>query len=328
MVACTRRKAVIMAGILVFLCSSFAMSGGQQDTGTAEFPRKTVEIVVSFGAGGSNDVLARIAAKYAEEYLGQEIIVRNYPGGGQVTGQLEAWNRPADGYTVLTINPGIIQNPILKDVPFEYDDWEPIVLYNLDPEVFAVNANSPYQTFEDVIEASKTKPLKLITPGAGTNPHVAGMYVEQQTGARFEYVHAQSGADETMMLIGGHGDALINTIGAVYTAVQEGHVRLLGVMGEDVTETIKEVDSEVETFFDVGYDVGYWAWRGLGVKKGTPQDRVDILHDAFKKAVFDPECAKAFEEAGFSVVFKDGEDLKEFIEYQQGYMSELLRKVQ
>jgi tripartite-type tricarboxylate transporter receptor subunit TctC len=297
--------------------------GEAQQEGAA-FPAKPLEIVCPFGAGGANDVLARIVSKTAEKYLGQEIIVRNYPGGGQVTGQLEAWNRPADGYAVLSINPGIIQNPILKDVPFEYDDWEPIVL----PEVFAVNAKSPYKTFEDVIAASKRKPLKLITPGAGTNPHVCGMYVEQQTGARFEYVHAQSGADETMMLIGGHGDALINTIGAVYTAVQEGDVRLLGVMGEEVTDSIKEVDTKVETFYDMGYDVGYWAWRGFGVKKGTPQEVVDILHDAFKKAVFDPECAKGFEEAGFSVVFKDGEDLKEFIRYQQGYMSELLRKVQ
>jgi tripartite-type tricarboxylate transporter receptor subunit TctC len=131
-----------------------------------------------------------------------------------------------------------------------------------------------------------------------------------------------------MMLIGGHGDALINTIGAVYTAVQEGDVRLLGVMGEGITDTIKEVDTEVETFFDMGYDVGYWAWRGLGVKKGTPQDRAEILYEAFKKAVATPECAKAFEDAGFSVIYKDGQDLVEFIEYQQGYMSELLRKVQ
>ncbi len=311
--------------VVVFVCFLVVVGGVVANGQTkGAFPEDVVRVVVSFGAGGSNDVLARIAALHTEKYLGQNIVVENYPGGGQVLGQLEAWNSPADGYTLLTINPGIIQSPILKEVPFKYNDWEPLVVYNLDPEVFAVRADSPYKTFADVIEASKEKPLLVAVPGAQTNPHICGLYVEKQTGAKFKYVYGESGAEEVMQLVGGHVDAVINTVGAVYSTVQEGEVRLLGVMGEEVTETIKEVAPDVTTFYDQGYDVGYWAWRGLAVKKGTPQEAIDVLSEAFGKAASDPEFIKGFEEAGFAVVYKGGKDLKDFIEYQNAYMSELL----
>jgi tripartite-type tricarboxylate transporter receptor subunit TctC len=318
------KRIVPVLAILAILAGTAFAAGEKEAAARPAFPTTTVRIVASFGAGGANDILARIAARYAEKYLGQKIIVQNYPGGGQVTGQLEAWHAPTDGYTLLTLNPGIIQNPILKDVPFTYADWELITLYNLEPEVFAVRSDSPYKTFADAIEASKQKALKVATPGALTNPHICGMYVEKQTGARFEYVHAESGADETMLLLGGHADAVINTIGAVYTAVQEGDARLLGVMGEEIPKAVSELDKTVTTFYDQGYDVGYWAWRGLAVKKGTPPDVVEILREAFAKVARDPEMIKAIEEAGFEVVVKEGDELKKFIEYQQEYMSELL----
>lgn len=315
-------------GLLVLcllLAAGALFAEGQADAGSDAYPSKNLEVVISFGPGGSNDVLARIASQYAEKYLGEKIVTQNYPGGGQLLGQIEAWGRPSDGYSLLTINPGIIQNPILKDAPFTHEDWQPIVLYNLDPEVFAVRADSPYETFEDLIEASKKKKITVAVPGALTNPHVCGLYVEQQTGAQLEYVYGESGAEEVMQLLGGHVDAVINTIGAVYTAVQEGDVKLLGVMGEEITDTIREVAPDAKTFYDNGYDVGYWAWRGLAVKKDTPAEIIEILADAYAKAVQDPGLLEAFNAAGFEVVFKGGEDLDEFMDYQAEYMTALLQ---
>lgn len=301
-----------------------AFATGQAEGEDAMFPDKPVRIVVSFGAGGSNDVLARIVAKQAEEYLGEEVILENHPGGGQSLGQIEAWNAPADGYTLLTINPGIIQNPILRDVPFEYDGWEPLIVYNLDPEVFAVRADAPWDTFEELIEASKVQPITVAVPGNLTNPHICGLYVEQQTGAQFEFVYGESGAEEVIQLLGGHVDSVINTIGAVHSAVGEGQVKLLGVMGEELTPTIREVAPDAQTFYELGYDVGYWAWRGLGVKAGVPADVLATLREAFSDAAKDPRTKQAFEDAGFEVVIKEDDELTEFVEYQNEYMSALL----
>ncbi len=323
----TNLKRNLMLILCIFMLVSSLVAEGAKESAPEAYPEKTIEVVVSFGAGGSNDVLARIASQYAEKYIDQNIIVQNYPGGGQLLGQIEAWNRPADGYTLLTINPGIIQNPILKDAPFTDEDWVPFAVYNLDPEVFAVRADSPYNSFADLIEASKSKAITVAVPGALTNPHVCGLYVEKQTGAKLKYVYGESGAEEVMQLLGGHVDAVINTIGAVYTAVQEGEVKLLGVMGEELTDTIRGIAPDVPTFYDQGYDVGYWAWRGLAVKKGTPQAAIDILAEAYKKAVADPGLIQAFNDAGFEVVYKGGKELEEFMVYQDGYMTELLENM-
>lgn len=317
-----RRFSRVVAVLALLLISAGMLFAETSPAG--DYPSQEVRIVVSFGAGGSNDVLARIAAVVAEKYLGEDIILENHPGGGQSLGQIEAWNAPADGYTMLTINPGIIQNPILRDVPFQYDDWVPIIVYNLDPEVLAVRADSPWQTLDDFIEASKQDPLTVAVPGALTNPDICAMYMEQQTGAQLESVYGESGAEEVMQLLGGHVDSVINTIGAVFTAVQEGEVRLLGVMGEELTPTIMEVDPDAQTFYELGYDVGYWAWRGLAVKKGTPQEAIDALTDAFRQAAADPELLEGFNDAGFELVVKQDQELIDFVEYQNEYMSALL----
>jgi tripartite-type tricarboxylate transporter receptor subunit TctC len=187
-----------------------------------------------------------------------------------------------------------------------------------------VRADSPYKTYADVIEASKKGTFLIATPGALTNPHICGMYMEKQTGAKFQYVHGGSGSEEILQLLGGHVDGVINTIGAVYSAVEEGKARVLGVMGEEVPGVVSKIAPYAATFYSQNYDVGYWAWRGLAVKKGTPAEVVKILSDAFSKAARDPEMISAIESAGFEVVIKEGKELNEFIEYQQEYMSALL----
>lgn len=321
------KRGIVLTILILVLGLSGICAEGQSEDGVNTFPKKELNTVISFGPGGSNDVLARIASQYASEYIGKKIVPMNFPGGGQLLGQIEAWKRPADGYSLLTINPGIIQNTILKDAPFEPEDWIPVVLYNLDPEVFAVRADSPYKNFDELVEASKVKPITVAVPGAMTNPHICGMYVEKVTGAKFEYVYGDSGAEEVMQLIGGHVDAVINTIGAVYTAVEEKEVKLLGVMGEELTETIKTVAPNSETFYAQGYDIGYWAWRGLAVKKGTPDYAISAISDAFEQAVSDPRLVKAFNDAGFEVVYKGGDDLKSFMDYQISYMTDLLKNM-
>ncbi len=158
------------------------------------YPRRAVQMIVAFPAGGSTDVGARILAALAEKDFGQPITVVNKVGAGGQIGFTEASRAKPDGYTLCFLNlPGIntiILDPERKAV-FNVDSFIPVINQVLDPGLIWVKADSPYKTMADLIEAAKKNPGKIsaCTTGILSDDHLAILMVQEVAKCEFRIVH-------------------------------------------------------------------------------------------------------------------------------------------
>jgi tripartite-type tricarboxylate transporter receptor subunit TctC len=183
-------------------------------------------------------------------------------------------------------------------------------MYCFDPFVFVVNAGLPYKTLAQVIAASKTKPLAASTPGKANSKHIAGMIIEEKTGAKFNYVHTKGASEGVPMIAGGHVQVGCWAWGEVRPLVEQNRIRPVAVMAEKRNPNLPNVP----TFKEAGFDIYYGAWRGIAAPKGLPPDVRDILIKALTRAVKSSEVKERFEKAGFPLVYKDSSGFRKYVE--------------
>ena len=266
----------------------------------AAFPEKPVELMVIFPAGGPTDLDIRILAKYAEKYLGQKLVIINVPGGGGIVGWNTVPDKPKDGYFLCNINtPHILSFPLLSATRFDYSTFEPLIMVSQDPTIFMVRNDSPYKSFQDLVNAAKAKPGSITVGTAGLNlaHHIAAIQVEQELGVKFTVVPFQGSAGSMAGLLGGQVDLLSDTL-SDYVTKLEGQVRILAVgMGKRTAFA-----PNAPTFKEVGVQ-GYIpsSDRGVAVPAGTNPAVKKILSEAFMKAANDPEYQADAKKAGLLI---------------------------
>jgi len=289
---------------------AIGLSGIRAEAADKQFPTRFLEVVVPFAPGGAVDNSIRIVATEAEKSLGQKITILNKPAGGSVEGQRHVANAKPDGYTLLAMTSSIVSNILTKDVGFTLESFDPLIMYCFDPFVFVVNAELPYKTLAEVIAASKVKPLAATTPGKANSKHIAGMLIEEKTGAKFNYVHTKGASEGVPMIAGGHVQVGCWAWAEVRPLVEQGKIRPIAVMAEQ-----RDPDfPNVPTFKEAGVEIYYGAWRGIAAPKGLPTDTRNILISALTKSVNSPEVKEKFDKAGFPVVYKDADGFRIYIE--------------
>jgi len=308
--------ALVLLVLTAMVAAACSGSGG-------EYPSKPIEIVVPFNAGGAVDTTIRIIAAEAEKNLGQKILIVNKGGGGAVEGQSYAARANPDGYTLLAATSSLVTNTLTKDVDYTIDSFEPIIMYNWDPEVFVVYADSPFQTLQDVIEEGKKNPVSHATSGHSTSHHIAAILLENATGTQFKYVHTKGGSEQTPMIAGGHALTGLSAWGEVRPMVEQGKLRILGVMSEERDPRIPDVP----TFKEQGIDIVYGAWRGIAAPKGTPKEIIDKLQDVFWKTLDSEELKTKFAEAGFPHMIAGAEDFGAYMKADHEMLAEVLSQL-
>lgn len=264
-------------------------------TGKVDFPQKgkAIIIIVPNAPGGINDMTARLVAPVLEKELGTPVQVVNKPGGATLTGLTEVALAKPDGHTIAVLGlPGNLTaylDPDRKAVP-QVRELQPVAAQNIDVGAVVVNAQSPYRTLKELVDASKASPgsLKAATDGLMGSDHMATMYFKKKTGTDFKLVHFDGGAPATTALAGGHVDLRIGKVGSVYAMTKSGKVRVIGVMDKRRSKYCPDAP----TLEEQGYkDYTWYNVTGFAVPKGTPRAIVDILSNAVKKTV-DSEDAK------------------------------------
>ncbi|MGI6631872.1 MAG: tripartite tricarboxylate transporter substrate binding protein [Bacillota bacterium] len=308
---------VLLAGILLSACTP-------KESEAPAYPSKGLEFVVPFAAGGAVDLTSRILCTEVEKTLGQKFTIANKPTGGAVEGLSYVARAAADGYTLGAATSSLVTNILTKDVDFTLDSYDPIAMYSFDPMVFVVNADSPWESLDEVVEASKTQSLAASTPGLANSKHIAGMLFEQESGAKFTYVHTGGASEGVPMLAGGHVQVGCWSWGEVKAMVDAGKLRVLGVMSEERDERIPDVP----TFKEQGYDLVYGAWRGIAAPKGLPDDVKATLTKAFGDAIQNPDVVKQLKDAGFPVLYKDAEGFWDFVKADYDYVKAILETLE
>ncbi|MDP2779714.1 tripartite tricarboxylate transporter substrate binding protein [Devosia sp.] len=267
------------------------------------YPQKNIDLVVPFEPGGSVDTTSRIIAETANTILkGGGLVVVNRGGGGGIVGQTSVAQAAPDGYTILAMTSSVVTNPLLKGASYTIDDFRPVALYNLDPEVIVVPADSRFQTAQEFLAAASAEPLNIVVAGIGTSHHMSGLAIERVTDATFNYIPTSGFGAQVQAVVGGHADGALWPLGEAMAQAESGGVRLLAIAQEERDTSF----ADVPTFQEVGIDIPIFAtFRGWAVPADTPDDVVATLSDLMKAIYENPAYVERMTTAGFKPAFRD-----------------------
>ena len=309
--------------ILVAAMILIAGCGGSNPAGKpAEktFPKKPIEIIVPFSAGGAVDITVRILGAEMEKSLGQKVLIVNKPGGGGVEGQSSGARANPDGYTLVALTGGVVTSTLTKQVDFTIDSFQPLALYNLDPHILVVPTNSPYKTLADLIKSGKTETITVATPGHSTANHTSGLLMEKAMGVKFKFIHTKGVPEQIPMVAGSHAQAGIASWGEIRSMVDQGKLRPLGILSDKRDPRVPNIP----TFKEQGVDLVYGSWRGIAAPKGTPPEIAEILSQALKKAIESQEVKDRFTQSGFPISYMGPQDFTKYIKDELANMTKIL----
>jgi len=282
-----------------------------------DFPNRPITLIVPWPAGGSTDTHLRKLAEIAGRHLGQPVIVENKPGAGGMLGPAGmASSAKPDGYTIAQLTVGAFRQPYMQKV-----DWDPIrdftYIIGVSGYTFGVvvKSDSPIKSFDDFIAYAKANPGKLSygSTGNGTSPHLLMEEVAAKANVQLLHVPFKGNADSTQALMGGHVMAQSDATGWG-KFVDAGTFRLLVTFGEERARW------GAPTAKELGYDVVSYSPYGLVGPRGMDPKVVKILHDAFKKAIDDPENRKVLQQLDQVYWYRSSEDYLKWAREQ--YVSE------
>ncbi|WP_162150441.1 tripartite tricarboxylate transporter substrate binding protein [Arthrobacter sp. H5] len=321
-----RMFASIVGTIAVALAATGCGSGGGGADSAADFPQKRIDYVLPFDAGGESDITARLQQEKLAEILGQSVNVSYKPGGGGALGWSELTRTAADGYTVMGSNlPHIILQPMLRDdAGYETEDLQQVYIFQSTPNALLVPADSDIETLDDFIAAAEENPGAMSIGGSGdfSANHIGTLMLGDMAGIDITYTPFSGTGTAVPALLGGHVDALMSYSPQITQLGDQ--VRAIAVATEERMPGLPDVP----TFAEQGHDLVDGAYRGISVPKGTPDDIVQKLADAFKTVNEDPELVKAFEEQAFVLENYGPEEAAELTKERTAVYEDLLTRLE
>jgi tripartite-type tricarboxylate transporter receptor subunit TctC len=258
------------------------------------FPARPVTLIVPWPPGGSTDLSMRALAVITERHLGQRIVIENRPGvSGTMGAQQLAQSAKPDGYTLSQMPITVFRLPHMTKIAFDpMTDFTWIIHLTGYTFGVVVRSDSPWKTWGDMIAYAKANPGKLTygTPGTGTSLHITMEDIAQREGIQWVHVPFKGYAEAAASLLGGHIMAHADSTGWA-EQVNGGRLRLLSTWGAQRTRRWPEAP----TLKDLGYPIVSNSPYGLAGPKGMDPAVVQVLHNAFKKALEDPEYQKTLE---------------------------------
>ncbi len=247
-------------------------------TASAEYPERTVNMLVPFGAGGGTDVPARFFAAEMEEILGQNIVVTNVEGAGGTVGATQLSQADADGYNLGFLPVGTTTTqPHLKKTSYNADSWTPICMVSQGPFYLVVGSDSPIASLDDYMAAANGSGIKFAGAGPGSMAHVAQLTLDNNLGIETQYIPTKGGGDIATEINGGRADA---TTWFADFGTKFGW-RALAILSDKRSEE----HPDVPTMAELGHDTQVSVWFGFFTQAGTPDDIVATLSDACAMAV-------------------------------------------
>ena len=279
----------------------------------ADYPTKPVHWVVPYPPGGTTDVLARLTAQWLQDKLGQTFIIENKPGAGNNVGVEYVVKAPADGYTMLLVNPANgINTTLYKNLPFDFiRDIQPVAGLVRTPNVMVVPATLPVNTVSDFITWCKANPGKvnLASSGSGTSVHLSGELFKSMTGCNMLHVPYKGAGPALPALIAGEVHVMFDNLPSSMPHIKSGRLRALGVTSAKRDPTLPDVPTVAETV--PGYEAT--AWFGIGMPKGSPKEAIDKINATVNAALADPGMLKRYADLGGTPIGGTPEDFGKVI---------------
>ncbi|MGH8666797.1 MAG: Bug family tripartite tricarboxylate transporter substrate binding protein [Burkholderiales bacterium] len=280
----------------------------------AEYPVKPTRLIVPFSPGGSNDIMARIAAQNFTAGLGQQVIVDNRPGASGIVGTELAAKAPPDGYTLLMMSLTFTVNPSLyRKLPYDtLKDFIPVSLIASAPLMLVVNPALPVKSVKELIDYAKANPGKLNfgSGGRGTTPHLAGEMLKAMAGLQMTHVPYKGGGPALADLVGGQIQLMLENIPSTLPFVKAGKLRALAVSGKKRSPLVPDLPTLDEAGLK-GYEIV--GWNGLFFPAGTPPAIVKTIHAQTVKMLAQPDVKERLATLGAEPVGNSPAEFAAFV---------------
>jgi tripartite-type tricarboxylate transporter receptor subunit TctC len=315
----------VLAAIVVLVAVFFGVANAM-----AGFPERPITLICPWGAGGGTDTVARALAVGMEKELGQPVNVVNRTGGSGIIGHSALATAKPDGYTIGTINVDLSQLVCKGLTDLSYDKFTQIALINAAPAGLEVNANSPFKTARELLDAIKRDPprtYKASGTGTGGIWHLAWagwLYKSGVDPNKVPWVPTKGEAPSLKDLASGSVDAVTAPLSSALPLIKAGKVRPLANMDTERFGPLPEVPTLQEA---TGTDWSCFTWRMIGAPAGVPDDIKSRLVQAVKSAFDSDEFTAFMKKRGFKKTWKAPADARAFHQQQDESICEVMKAV-
>jgi len=258
-------------------------------------PDKPIKLIVPWGAGGSTDQVTRVCAGELEGFLGQKVVVVNQPGASGSIGTQNTLDAPRDGYTWTSgaaKDLGTYQ--ILGMIDSNIRDWHLFLNISL-PQVVAVQADSPYQSFDDLLKAFKANPGKIKVSSAGINSagHSGIETIKKYTGIDYKHITYDGGNPAVIAVVSGEADVVTQLSSEETDMLKAGKLRALAVLDDNPLDikgygTVPPITQWVPEF------KGAPIYFGIFIPKGVPDNVIQTLGQAWDEVMMKSDRLKEY----------------------------------
>jgi tripartite-type tricarboxylate transporter receptor subunit TctC len=293
----------MMRRLVLAILAALAFAG---PAAAQNFPSRPITIIVPFSAGGPSDAMARILAERMKVTLGETVLVENVTGAGGSVGVGRAVRSPADGYTISFGHLGThVANGAIYKLGYDLvTDLEPVALLPSNPMIIVSKKAVPATSLKEFLAWLKAQPAAPTagTAGAGSGSHIAGLYFENVSGIKLQYVPYRGTGPAMNDLVAGQIDMIVDQTSNSIGQVRAGNIRAYAVTDSKRVESAADVPTVDEAGLP-GFHMTLWS--GLWVPKDTPKDVVAKLNAATVEALNDPAVRKQLENLGLQMPPKD-----------------------
>jgi len=330
----------------VFLRLAAVLSGGTLALAAAPVhaqatwePTKTVEFIVPAGTGGGADQMARLTQAIITKHnlMKQPMVVINKGGGAGAEGFLDVKGAKGDPHKIIITLSNLFTTPLATGVPFNWRDLTPVSMLALDQFVLWVNADTPYKTAKDYIEAAKARSgnpaerFKMGGTGSKQEDEIITVGLQKQTGTRFTYIPFKGGGEVATQLVGKHVDSTVNNPIEAVAQWRGGKLRPLCVFDNQrliykgkVTDTMSWND--IPTCKESGVDMDYLMLRGIFMPGGVTDAQRDYYVALFNKVRETPEWKKFMEDGAFNQTALTGDAYQSWVAKEEQRHRELMKE--
>jgi putative tricarboxylic transport membrane protein len=292
-------------------------------------PTKPVEFNIPAGTGGGADIMARFISPLFQKNKITDVpwIVVNRAGGAGAEGFLYVKGKAGDDNTVIITLDNLFTTPLATGVPFNYKELTPIARLALDWFVLWVNADSPYKTAKEYLDAVKKEPGKFKMGGTGTKQEdqIITVQLEQAFGLKFAYVPFKGGGTVAVELVGKHIDSTVNNPAEAVSHWRAGKLRPLAVIDHeriplpmwDQIPTLKEA---------TGVDISYLMLRGIFAPPKISKEVQDGYVELFKKVTETSDWKDYLSKYALKGAFLSGADYMKWLDEKEATTKELMTK--
>ena len=298
----------------LFCAAAIHTSALAQQSSLANYPAKTVRMILPFAPGGPSDIIGRALAQKLTEQIGHPVVVDNRPGAGGNLGMEIGAKAPADGYTITLTSPTMAISPSLyRKLPFDpQKDFAPISMVANIPNIMVVHLSVPVKTLNEYIQLARSSPGKLNygSSGAGSTTHLSSEILSNLAGLKMVHVPYKGQGLALVGLLSGQVDMMILAVPSVLPMIQSNKVRAIAALSAKRLPSVPQVPTTGESGVK---DFEVSVWFGMLAPAGTPRDVVNRLNQELAKALAAADIRDRFTAGGIEALTSTPEQFASFV---------------